>query len=68
MWQVAPSPKFTPVFELQAILRKMHQMTPKSPWTLKGHRYPKHILKLLPESQISLRFDLKKAIFELQAT
>ena len=27
------------VFELQAILRQVHQMTPKWPWTLKHHTY-----------------------------
>ncbi len=28
------------VFELQAILRQVHWMTPKWPWTIKGQRYP----------------------------
>ncbi len=28
------------IFELQAILRQVHWITPKLPWTLKGQRYP----------------------------
>ncbi len=34
------------IFELQAILRTVHQMTPKWPWTLKGQKYPMYILQL----------------------
>ncbi len=31
-------------FNIQAILRQVHQMTPKWPWTLQGHRYPINVL------------------------
>ncbi len=37
----------TVAFELQAILRQVHWMTPKLPWTLKGQRYPVYMIKLL---------------------
>ncbi len=50
--------------ELQAILRQVHQLTPKWSWTLKGQGY---MFELPPESQISLSFTLRPAIFELQA-
>ncbi len=41
------------VFELQAIFRQMHWMTPKWPWTLQSHSYP-ICVSSVPESQISL--------------
>ncbi len=31
---------FSLVFKVQAILRKVHQMTPKWPWTSNGQKYP----------------------------
>ncbi len=31
-------------FNIQAILRQVHQMTPKWPWILQGHRYPIYVL------------------------
>ena len=40
---------------------------PKWPWTLKGQMYPIYMLQLPPESQISLNFALRLAIFKLQA-
>ncbi len=48
--QISTRPKFhcfalrRAVFELQAILRKVHWMTPKWPWTLQGHRYQINVL------------------------
>ncbi len=35
--------KLCQIMVLQAILRQVHWMTPKLPWTLKGQRYPIHI-------------------------
>ncbi len=32
------------LFELQAILRQVHRMTPKWPWTLQGPRYTTYVL------------------------
>ncbi len=52
MVQLPQSPKFLcfdlrlTVFKLQAILRQVHPMTPKSPWTLKGQWYPIYMLEL----------------------
>ncbi len=51
------------VFEIQAILRQMHQITPKWPWSLQGQRYS--MFNCIPESQISLRFALRPAIFKI---
>ncbi len=53
------------IFELQAILRQAHRLTPKWLWMLKGQRYPIYMLQLL-----SLKFHslpLQPADFELQA-
>ncbi len=52
MSQLPASPKFHSVslrpaiFELQAILRQVHRMTPKWPWTLKGKRYPIYMIQI----------------------
>ena len=40
------------VFELHTILRKVHQMTPKSPWTLQGHMYLIYMLLVSPSSKV----------------
>ena len=44
---ISPCPTFCPrfslsigVFELQVILRQVHQMTPKLPWTVQDQMYP----------------------------
>ncbi len=50
----------TPIFELQAILRQVHRMTPKWPWKLEGQS------TTIPESQISIRLALQPAVFQLQ--
>ncbi len=70
---VSTSPKFhsisfydQPFFEIQPILRQLHGMTPKWPWILQGQMYPICVTST-HESQISLRFALRPAIFEIQA-
>ncbi len=58
-------PNFTPFhstvrrFELQAILRQVHWMTPKWPWRLIGQRYPIHVLyiSLSPKLHSVLLYD-----------
>ncbi len=55
------------VFEFQAILGQVHQMT--LPLTLKGQSYPIYLhVTTANKSQISLSFTLWLAIFELQAS
>ncbi len=49
------------VFELWAILRQMHRMIPKWPWTLKGQRY---IIQML---QLPVSPTLRLTAFELLA-
>ena len=46
------------IFELQAILRQVHWMTPNWPWTLQGLRYPIYVTSVR-ESQILLHFTLR---------
>ncbi len=36
------------VFEIQAILRQVHQMTPNWPWILQGQMYSMYVLLLSP--------------------
>ncbi len=52
------------VLDLQAILRQVHRMTPKWPWTLQPKIYPTYYTSV-PDSQISLRFALRPAVLEL---
>ncbi len=47
-----------------AILRQVYWITPKWPWTLKGQRWH---MTTTHNSQISVRFSLRSAVFELQA-
>ena len=54
------------VFDLPAIWRQVHLMTPKWPLTLNAQRYPIHGVTVL-ESQISLRFTLRLAISKILA-
>ncbi len=51
------------VFEIQAILRQVHWMTPKWPWTTRSN-YPEYVTAVL-WSQISVRFVLRPAVFEI---
>ena len=53
-------------FDIQAILRQVHWMTPKWPWTVQDQRYPRNVTSV-QESQISIRFALRPALFEIQA-
>ncbi len=58
--------------ELQLILRLVHRMTPKSPWTLQEQRHPIYVLLVAyqissVEYQISIHFALWPTVFELQA-
>ncbi len=46
-------------FRVTDHLRKVHQITPKWPWTLQGQRYPINVTSV-HESQISLRFVLNQ--------
>ncbi len=55
------------VFELQAILRQVHRMTPKWPSTLKGPRYSIYVLPLPQTLKFPIRFTLRPAVFELLA-
>ncbi len=55
-----------PFFEKQAIWRKVHPMTPKWPWTLRGKRYPHTYITTTHDSKISPRFALQLAVFEMQ--
>ncbi len=52
------------IFELQAILKKVHQMTPKWPWTLQAQMHP-ICVNSVPDPQISLHFALRPAFFEI---
>ncbi len=55
------------VFALQVILRQVHQMTAKRPWTLQGQMYP-YMCYLCPRvPKTSVRFALSPAVFELRA-
>ncbi len=56
-----------PAFVDLDILRQVHPMTPKWPWTLQGQRYPMHILfvSLSPKFQSIWLCD--QLFFELQA-
>ncbi len=40
------------VFEIQASLGQVHQMTPKWHWTLQGQRYPIYVLLLSTSSKV----------------
>ncbi len=52
-------------FELQAILRQVHQMPPKWPWTPQGQMY-QICATSVPNSQISVRSTLRSAVFEIR--
>ncbi len=39
------------IFELQAILKQVHQMTPKWPWTLNDQKYPNRHVTTTPSSK-----------------
>ena len=54
------------LFEIQAILRQVHWMTPNWPWTLQC-QITLYYITTVPESQISLHFALQPAVLELQA-
>ncbi len=56
------------IFQLQAILRQVHQMTPENDLKYSKRSKVLHIhATTTHESQISIRFVLKPAVFELQA-
>ncbi len=43
------TPLVSNVNPLQATLRKVHLMTPRWPWAVKGQRYPKYVMFYYPE-------------------
>ncbi len=64
MLQLPPNLKISPrfslrpdIFKLQAILRQVHWMFPKWPWTLEVQTYPHILMLTTPEFQISLGFE-----------
>ena len=59
---------WTAILKLQSIVRQVHRITPKWPWTLWSQRYYRYLHSLATttqESHISLCFTLRPAIFKL---